>query len=465
MLWRALFSEKVLARYEVSRSRAESQNRGIRIKLRFAASELAQLPWEYLFDEDRDAYLALSTSTPIVRYVEIPEPMEPLAVTPPLRILGLVVSPDDLPELKVEAEKQQLERSLSGLISRKLVEIHWVTGRTRRDLVHALREGPWHIFHFIGHGGFDKKRGEGILVLADEEGHSHWVPASDIGRLLGEHTDLRLAVLNSCDGARGNEADVFSSTSAVIVRQGTPAVVAMQYVITDDAAREFSRSFYEAIADGTPVDAAVAAGRDGIAGEISGSLEWGTPVLFTRAPDGVLFLTPDATVEAPARPKPKPLTWRERLRDVRVLAAAAVLAVSVGTVAVLAALLSGPPMPPAPPAPTAPPVPTAPPPPTLGVSTEEIRPGDTLTVTGSGFQSEEPVQVSINDLLLGLGHATTASTLIYAKTDVEGLRTAALNTEEVRHVESRVQGAVPKSCRLTHGTVRPGETGVWLPIW
>ena len=34
-----------------------------------------------------------------------------------------------------------------------------------------------------------------------------------------------------------------------------------------------------------------------------------------------------------------------------------------------------------------------------------------------------------------LGHATTASTLIYAKTDVEALRTAALDPEEVRHVE------------------------------
>ena len=34
-----------------------------------------------------------------------------------------------------------------------------------------------------------------------------------------------------------------------------------------------------------------------------------------------------------------------------------------------------------------------------------------------------------------LGHATTASTMIYAKADVEGLRGAALDTEEVRHVE------------------------------
>jgi site-specific recombinase XerD len=34
-----------------------------------------------------------------------------------------------------------------------------------------------------------------------------------------------------------------------------------------------------------------------------------------------------------------------------------------------------------------------------------------------------------------LGHATTASTLIYAKADVEALRSAALDPEEVRHVE------------------------------
>jgi integrase len=32
-----------------------------------------------------------------------------------------------------------------------------------------------------------------------------------------------------------------------------------------------------------------------------------------------------------------------------------------------------------------------------------------------------------------LGHATTASTMIYAKADVESLRAAALNTEELRH--------------------------------
>jgi hypothetical protein len=33
-----------------------------------------------------------------------------------------------------------------------------------------------------------------------------------------------------------------------------------------------------------------------------------------------------------------------------------------------------------------------------------------------------------------LGHTTSKSTLIYAKADVEALRTAALDTEEVRNV-------------------------------
>ena len=59
--------------------------------------------------------------------------------------------------------------------------------------------------------------------------------------------------------------DVFSSTAAALVRLGSPAVVAMQYEITDRAAIEFSRYFYNSIAAGTPVDAAVARARRGMA--------------------------------------------------------------------------------------------------------------------------------------------------------------------------------------------------------
>jgi hypothetical protein len=63
----------------------------------------------------------------------------------------------------------------------------------------------------------------------------------------------------------------------------------MQYEISDLAAIEFSRSFYEAIADGMPIDAAVAEARKAVSVSSRNSVEWATPVLHMSAPDGVLF--------------------------------------------------------------------------------------------------------------------------------------------------------------------------------
>ena len=63
----------------------------------------------------------------------------------------------------------------------------------------------------------------------------------------------------------------------------------MQYEITDPAAIELSRAFYEALADGMPVDAAVSEARKAISLGVENTVEWGTPVLYMRSLDGVLF--------------------------------------------------------------------------------------------------------------------------------------------------------------------------------
>jgi hypothetical protein len=63
----------------------------------------------------------------------------------------------------------------------------------------------------------------------------------------------------------------------------------MQFAISDEAAIEFTRSFYSGLAANLPLDAAVGEARKAINLALPGSVEWGTPVLFTRAPDGVIW--------------------------------------------------------------------------------------------------------------------------------------------------------------------------------
>jgi hypothetical protein len=293
-LFTALFAGDVASRLQVSRATARAAQKGIRLKLRIGAPELLGLPWEYLYDDVEGGYLALSTSTPVVRYLPLPQAIEPLAVTPPIRILGMTAGPRDLGTLDAGVERARLETALEGLRRSGVVELVWVPGETWEDLQQALWSGPWHVFHFIGHGGFSTQRGEGVIYLSDANGNARELPAKGFALLLGDHEPLRLAVLNSCDTAEGTETDVFSSTAAAIVRRGTPAVIAMQFQITDAAAIQFSRVFYGAIAHAMPVDAAVAEARKSIALQVSNTLEWGTPVLFMRSPDGVLFDIPAA---------------------------------------------------------------------------------------------------------------------------------------------------------------------------
>ncbi len=298
-LFDALFSKEVRSRYDVSQNIAFSQGRGLRIKLRIQSAELASLPWEFLYDKRLDKYICLSNNTPIVRYLDLSKPTHSLTVTLPLSILGMIASPKDLSDLDVEREKQRLEKSLEMLHNHGQVKLTWLEGRTWQDLQRAMRGGPWHIFHFIGHGDFNIENDEGLICLEDDEGNAVNFPATELARLLADHHALRLIVLNSCEGARSSKHDIFSSTAAILVKQSVSAVLAMQYEITNTAAIELSRVFYEALAEGLPVDMAVAEARKAISIAVTDTLEWGTPILYMRSPDGVLFNLPQNSTGSP----------------------------------------------------------------------------------------------------------------------------------------------------------------------
>lgn len=278
--------------YECLREAAH-HDRGVRLKLSLHTPALAALPWEFLYDTRKRDFLCLDPHTPLVRYTELPQTPPPLAVEPPLQILGVIADPIDMPaRLDVQEEKRRISRAIRSLEENGLVQLTWLEGQTWRDLQRIMRAGgvPWHIFHFIGHGGFDEQRNEGFIVLADDEQKSHRLYATQLARLLArQRASLRLVLLNACDGARTGQQDVLSSTAATLINSGVPAVLAMQYEIADAAAVEFANTFYESLADNLPVDAAVAEARNAINFRNARSLEWGIPVLHMRAPDGHLF--------------------------------------------------------------------------------------------------------------------------------------------------------------------------------
>ncbi len=128
-LFEALLVGDVRTRYLMSLDKAEQQEKGLRMKLRVQPPELAVLPWEFLYDPDRD-YLCFSPDTPIVRYVHLRQPVRLLTVAPPLRVLGMVASPRGLDPLDVEHEKELMNEAIEELRDDGLVELTWLEGQT-----------------------------------------------------------------------------------------------------------------------------------------------------------------------------------------------------------------------------------------------------------------------------------------------------------------------------------------------
>lgn len=294
-LFDALVTDDVRALYVASAQRARDEGASLRLVLRIRSPELARLPWEFLFDPSRQDYLGLTL--PLVRFPQVLVPRQPLQAAAPLRILGMVSRPNDQDALAVNDEKRRLRTALDALERSGQIELTWVDGQTYGDLEDALDRGPWHALHFIGHGGYDRESDEGTIALAGEDGRTDAVGADDLSRLLGEHYTLRLVVLNACDTGRGGALDVFSSTAGALVRRGIPAVVAMQFAISDEAAIRFAQTFYQNVAKRLPIDTSVMRARRGLRRTRKNTLEWGTPVLYLRAPDGQIF---SPTAPAPA---------------------------------------------------------------------------------------------------------------------------------------------------------------------
>lgn len=243
---------------------SESRGRGLRITLFLTeAPDLMGIPWEFMYE--RPSFLAQSIYTPIVRSFDFKNPRAPRRLSPPLRVLGMASSPLGFDTLDAGQERSKLENALHGLMAAGLVEFSWLERPTLGELERVLSASDeLHVLHYIGHGAYDERVAGGYLVLENDRGDPHEVSGEELGSLLYDKRSMRLAVLNACEGARSSHVDPFSGVASSLVEHGIPAVIGMQFEITDSAAVTFTGRLYDALTDGFPVDAALAQARKAI---------------------------------------------------------------------------------------------------------------------------------------------------------------------------------------------------------
>jgi anti-anti-sigma factor len=260
-------------------------------------AKLASMPWELLCREGESPLLVSSPAT-FVRAVDTPKSVASRPFVSPLRILALMSSPKNASWLDLEKEKTELEKCWGSLHG---IEVDFVPNPHKQKVLDLIARNQYHIIHYMGHGDYNDELG-GHLVLENRNGSADLINGEVFASWL-KNAPLRLVFLNGCKTGSSDEKGgihPFAGVATALVRAGVPAVVAMQHAISDSAAIEFARTFYDRISQAFPVDAAVAEGRTALYSTTHS--EWATPVLYMRDADGLIDGL-DVTSRIPEKPQ------------------------------------------------------------------------------------------------------------------------------------------------------------------
>lgn len=288
----------------------------LRLRLMIEAPELAVLPWEYLYlppaGVDGDGplfFLGLQPDISIVRHEVIGEPEPGIEQRARYRLVAASAAPTDQPSLEVGEDRKAISRMIERAKDAEAVDPLWVDAATRTALREALRE-PADIFHFAGHGRFDGKKGQ--IILEKGQGKvGDFYGAAPLAQLL-RGSRVKLAVLNACEAAARSGENLWGGVASALVRAGLAAVVASQYRLQDRNAIPLAEELYRGVLNGDAIDEAVSGARVAIFQQ-SGleNRDWGSPVLYLRVEDGVIFPRAEAaTARLVPRVAPAPLQLR-----------------------------------------------------------------------------------------------------------------------------------------------------------
>ncbi|MEV4345211.1 CHAT domain-containing protein [Actinoplanes sp. NPDC049596] len=196
-----------------------------------------------VFHNSGDNAVFVSRSTVSGSFNSAPAPAAG-ADGPRLNILLACANPRGSEPLRTGEEDRTLRQSIRLSAERDRIDIETLNAVTIDDLRRALMTKQYDIVHFSGHG---TNRG---LVFENDAGQIFQPPSAALGELFARRK-IKVAVLNAC----------YSLTASRMSAIGTEYTIAFDGPLSDPAAIEFTRGFYDALGAGLTVPEAYDEGR------------------------------------------------------------------------------------------------------------------------------------------------------------------------------------------------------------
>ena len=299
-LYQKLFPPAVEQVWQTYKQRSEF----LTLCLRFAvgATKLEVLPWEMLHDGAE--FIAAGAKTTLTRLpLDVTPPSALPPIPQPLKLFGFFASPLDLQDherLNAEREQEILLEAINDPAAAGRISADFEDEAKLEILERSLRDG-YHILHFTGHG-ISPRDGGGLLL---EDAHGKKLPASiaDVMQAVERGQDgkakLRLAVISGCQTARTLHAQGFNDLARELLRQRVPAVIAMQFSISDEGGLKFAESLYREIAKGVALERAVHTARRVLLEDNRFFINNDALAIVLLAADGACLQTTAAETEPP----------------------------------------------------------------------------------------------------------------------------------------------------------------------
>ena len=289
---------------------AEGDHRSVEIELCFGEdqTDLCKYPWECIRDR-HGRFLVQAGLADMTRTILYPQ-KAPAWDEDPLRggILQVISQPSDLSPIvantlalhgAMRLEHASFDDFRTAVLTHS-PDVSCVQFDGHGALLRCCKCGEHNAMNWLKCSACGAELGSrnGTAFLMFERGAKREpIEVEVLGAVLSR-SKVRFACLLACETARLDGKLVFTGYSPGLILSGVPAVLGMQYPITNDFAQVFSTALFGALRDGHGLGKAVAKARTATVDKT-----WFTPALYTRfapPPDRLRILQQSRAVETAA---------------------------------------------------------------------------------------------------------------------------------------------------------------------